>query len=140
MSHFDVRTQLMELFRQSKSHPLSDRVAILRTVRQFADLHSRNPWVNLRMHENTFMQHLGVTRDQYYRRIRAARALEAYPEMKKAFLKGEVSISTLGTIEGRLTRRNIPVVLENIRGKTKRDAMAIVARITPSGEILDKPD
>ena len=138
MQYTDVRQQLRDLFKQTKSALAAERTTMLEAVRLIGELHASNPWVNLGVNESTFLAKLGISRDRYYGRVRAARALGSFPELEEAFLAGEVALSTIAMIESKLSRYNIDAVLANIKGKTKREAVLFMSKVTPDGSILDQ--
>jgi hypothetical protein len=139
MACVDVRVELRNLFLQTKATLKTERSIALQAVKDIGQLHSRNPWVNLGMNESEFLSHLGISRDKYYSRVRAARAFMNFPGIEAAFIEGKVALSTIGMIESKLTRDNFEVVLENIGGKTKRESTLFMSKVMPSGEIADRP-
>ena len=87
-----------------------------------------------------FARHIALTKDQYLKRSAAARTLRFIPEAKPLLEAGEISLSHLAVISAKITRANRKVVLENIRGKSLREAKLFMSRVTPDGELLPEEE
>jgi len=87
-----------------------------------------------------FARHISLSKDQYLKRSAASRTLRFIPEAKLLLEAGEISLSHLAMISAKITRANRKVVLENIRGKSLREAKLFMSRVTPDGELLPQEE
>jgi len=87
-----------------------------------------------------FARHIALTKDQYLKRSAASRTLRFIPEAKSLLEAGEISLSHLAVISAKITRANRKVVLENIKGKSLREAKLFMSRVTPDGDLLPEEE
>jgi 5-methylcytosine-specific restriction endonuclease McrA len=134
---FDVQKEIRETFAKA-------RLALRREKRLATDntlligwLYQLNAAVNLNMSEREFLSELGLTRDQYYNRAMAARVLRLFPDYRKAYEAGEVGLSVLALVQSKISEANSRVILENIRGKSKREARCFLAKVDRNGRVYD---
>lgn len=72
------------------------------------------------------------------RRIRAARCLRDYPIVLALLSAGEVSICSISAIAGILNWDNHEIILQAIRGKSKREIDRIVAEAKPGCHVRER--
>lgn len=70
---------------------------------------------------------LGLSRDEAYLRIQAARISGDYPEILGMLARGELHLSVLAKISPHMNSLNAEKLLAGARGKTKRDVERLVA-------------
>jgi hypothetical protein len=72
------------------------------------------------------------------RRIASARAAHKYPEAYKLLVQGELSLTTLSLIAGRLTEDHKGELLQRIRGKSRTEVEAILAELCPKTKTVER--
>ncbi|MCX6106547.1 MAG: hypothetical protein NTY08_12025, partial [Proteobacteria bacterium] len=112
----------------------------MRSLRVIGELELRRAAPSCGMSVEKFARHIALTKDQYLKRSAAARTLRFIPEAKLLLEAGEISLSHLALISAKITRANRKVVLENIRGKSLREAKLFMSRVTPDGELLPEEE
>ena len=80
---------------------------------------------------------LGYSEAAAYARIRAARAYLSYPEILGLLRQGDVHLDTLARIFPHMETRGGMALLEQAKGKTSREVMAMVAELSPGPEVAD---
>jgi hypothetical protein len=74
---------------------------------------------------------LGYSEGAAYKRIHAARAVRRFPIALEMLADGRIHLAAIVALAPHLTERNHVELLEEARGKTKRDVEALVARLGP---------
>jgi hypothetical protein len=100
-------------------------------------LHWRAGFSNLAIY---LVDRFALTEDQAYKRIRVARAAWYFPQVLTLLRRGETTLTNLALAAPRLTQANCAVVLENIRGRSKRDAAAFLARVGNDGGLVEETE
>ena len=72
------------------------------------------------------------------RRISSARAIGKVPELYEALLKKEVSITTISLVAGIINEGNGKDVLHQIRGKSRSEVEAVLARYRPRDQVREQ--
>lgn len=80
---------------------------------------------------------LRLSADEAYLRIYAARLAKAYPQVLAMLAAGEIHLSGLSKLGPRLTRENFEALLEQARGKSKRDIERLCAPLLPAPPMRD---
>lgn len=78
---------------------------------------------------------LHLSEGSAYDRIQAARAAQKWPAIIDHLRAGVVTLGAIGTLAPHLTDANCAALLEEARGKSKRDVERIVARIRPRPDV-----
>src|ERR1700761_7734905 len=81
---------------------------------------------------------LGMSSDQAYRRLQAAHLMRRFPEHVRGMLEsGETKLTQLSMIASVVTDENAARLLEEVRGKSKRDVERIVRREDPRPDLSE---
>jgi hypothetical protein len=83
-------------------------------------------------------RHLGYSESAAARRIRVARCIRDYPEVRRFLEKNEVNLVTISMVASILTKGNARDVIAKIRGKSQREVEAIVATYRPPISMRDR--
>jgi 5-methylcytosine-specific restriction endonuclease McrA len=75
--------------------------------------------------------HLCYSEPSAVRRIKTARCLARFPELYALLESGEVNLSTVSTVAKILKPENCEKIIARIRGKSQREAQAVVAEYEP---------
>jgi len=100
-------------------------------------LHWRAGFSNLALY---LVERFALSEDQAYKRIRVARVAGFFPQVLTLLRRGETTLTNLALAAPRLTEANCELILDNIRGQTKRQAAAFLARVSDSGELVNGDD
>ena len=101
-------------------------------------LYQYNAQVNLNISEKAYLQRLGLSKDQNYTRAMAARVMGRFPEYKESYRNGEVGHSALAMVAPKITDANQAVILEHIRGKTKRQTRCFLSKVDCHGFVNNR--
>jgi 5-methylcytosine-specific restriction endonuclease McrA len=82
----------------------------------------------------------GLSEDQAYKRIRVARVVDFIPQLLEPLRRGETTLTNLALAAPRLTQANCQVILENIKGRSKRDVQNFLSKVTDDGQLVDEVD
>ena len=134
------REQLLQLIAEAQKIHREEKSLTMRSLRVIGELELRRAAPSCGMSVEKFARHIALTKDQYLKRSAASRTLRFIPEAKPLLEAGEISLSHLALISAKITRANRKVVLENIRGKSLRDAKLFMSRVTPDGELLPEEE
>jgi len=108
------------------------------SVQVVAELDAKRAWFHLGMSVEQLALHVGISPSQYYKRLKAAKIMDYYPDYLKAFSEGEIQISHIAMIGNRITPANSNVILDGIRNKSKREVEEVLARVTSCGRLRDQ--
>ncbi|HTU59410.1 MAG TPA: HNH endonuclease signature motif containing protein, partial [Polyangiales bacterium] len=78
---------------------------------------------------------LRMSEAQAYLRIGAARVARCYPLALEMLLEGALNLSTVKLLAPQLTAENHVTLLEQARGKTKREVELLIAEIAPKPDV-----
>ena len=134
------REQLLQLIAEAQKIHREEKSLTMRSLRVIGELELRRAAPSCGMSVEKFARHIALTKDQYLKRSAASRTLRFIPEAKPLLEAGEISLSHLALISAKITRANRKVVLENIRGKSLREAKLFMSRVTPDGELLPEEE
>ena len=134
------RQQLLQLIGEAQKIHREEKSLTMRSLKVIGELELRRAAPSCGMSVEKFAHHIALTKDQYLKRSAAARTLRFIPEAKPLLEAGEISLSHLAMISAKITRANRKVVLENIKGKSLREAKLFMSRVTPDGELLPQEE
>jgi hypothetical protein len=80
---------------------------------------------------------LGFSEDAAYNRIAVARLIRRLPVVLEVYRSGTVHLTGLRLLSTHLTEENHMAVLEEAKGKSKRDIEELVARLAPRPSVPD---
>jgi hypothetical protein len=83
-------------------------------------------------------EHLKYSESAAGRRIRTARCIGRFPEIRRLVEKNDVNVCTISIVAGILTKENKKTLLREIRGKTQRQVRVIASRYRPERAIRDR--
>jgi len=130
----------LQLIAEALNIHREEKSLTMRSLRVIGELELRRAAPSCGMSVEKFTRHIALTKDQYLKRSAASRTLRFIPEAKLLLEAGEISLSHLALISTKITRANRKVVLENIRGKSLREAKLFMSRVTPDGELLPEEE
>ena len=78
---------------------------------------------------------LGLAEGAAYTRIEAARAAQRFPVILEMLSDASITLATIGVLGRHLTTANHAALLEESRGKPKREVERIVARLQPKADV-----
>jgi 5-methylcytosine-specific restriction endonuclease McrA len=81
---------------------------------------------------------LGYSESAAIRRVRAARCMGKFPEIRSLLAEREVTVSTVSMIAGILDKQNKSTILREIRGRSQSQVGVIVARYKPESRLRDR--
>lgn len=85
-----------------------------------------------------FAQKIGLSIDQYWKRAQAARIMRRFPETQSMVEQDEISVTSLALLSPKLTPANAAVLLNGIRGKSKRAIREFLSTVALDGQILEQ--
>jgi 5-methylcytosine-specific restriction endonuclease McrA len=83
------------------------------------------------------LQVLGYSEQAAYKRIQAARAARAHPEILQRLADGKITMTAVVILAPHLRQNNASELLSEARGRRTRDVEALAARLSPRP---DRPD
>jgi 5-methylcytosine-specific restriction endonuclease McrA len=131
----NYRETLKQLIANAQELHRLERSISLRSIELIGKLEALRVAPNVGMSVKAFAVHIGLTEDQYLKRSAAARVLWHIPEAKPLLEKGEISVSHLAMIAGKITRANQKLILDNIKGKSLRESKLFISRVTSCGNL-----
>lgn len=136
MYHFEK--DLVELTDFARVHHSKERRITLESIYLVGELENRKAWFAMRMSMESFAKHIGLTINKYRKRLAAWRVVRSFPQAEQMFVDGEIDVSHLALIAGRITQKNEDALLEGIRGTSKREAEDFVSRMDHNGNLHEK--
>jgi hypothetical protein len=112
-----------------------ERRITMQSVQIVGELEDEKAWFHLGMTIEQLATYIGISSSQYYKRLKAYRVLKRHPKALELFDKGEVQVSQLSSIAGRITQANADILLDGIRNLTKRETEDFVNRVMPDGQL-----
>ena len=131
----DVSVELRNLFEQTRQVIGSEKKLAHESLLLIGRLDRANAAVNLGIPREEFPGRLGLTADQFSKRLQAARVVQRFPEFLTMLEKAETHIAHLALVAAKITDANRNVIAGEIPGKSKRDVELFLSRITPDGEL-----
>lgn len=138
MFQYTVPGFYKDLTDQAQKIHAQERRITLDSIRLVAKLEEHKVWYYMDMSVEKFATYIGLTPSKYWKRLSASRVINQYPRALKLFEAGEIDVCHLCLIAGRITDANSEVLLNGVRGKTKREAESFVSRVLNTGELLDR--
>lgn len=129
---FIMVDQLVELHRQEKS-------AMMTSVDTLGELHRGKAEARMRLSPKEFAQLVGLTVDQYFKRLAVYRTLLQFPQLREKWTSGEITFSHIVAMGPRLTLANVDVMLSMIKGKTKSETRMLASLMTKDGSLVPEP-
>jgi hypothetical protein len=133
----DVRQVTLDMIDEAIALHASERHISRRSAEIVYRLEMRNAAGNIGKSDKAFAIHIGLTPDQYWKRLQAARVLVEFPEAVRMLEAGETRISHLSAIAGKITEANSDLLLSGIKHASKRDVESLAKRVTRNGDLLD---
>jgi hypothetical protein len=134
------RKLLVDLVNEARDLHAQEDGLVLRSIRILFRLERLNAAGNFLMHHEEFARYLGLTIDQYYKRKRVGQMMHFFPEIEGMLERRETTLTNLVSIAPKLTQANKHILLEGIKGATKKEAELLASRVTPNGNVLDQEE
>jgi len=81
---------------------------------------------------------LGMSEDQAFKRIQAARAMRRFPVVAMAVAEGRLHLTAVVRLAPHLTDDNVEQLVAEASGKSKREIEVLLARLAPKGDIPER--
>jgi hypothetical protein len=81
---------------------------------------------------------LGMSEDQAFKRIRAARAVRRFPLVRAAVAEGRLHLSGVVLLAPHLTEENVEVLVAEASGKSKAEVEVMLARRAPRPDVPER--
>ena len=81
---------------------------------------------------------LGMSEDQAFKRIRAARMVRKFPVVAAAVAEGRVHLSGVVLLAPHLTEENAAELVAEASGKSKAEIMVVLARRAPKADVAER--
>ena len=82
---------------------------------------------------------LGLSRNKAWNRTQAARASIFHPELIEMIRTGKTHVSHIALLAPKITKANCRLVMQEIKGKTKREVERFASKLTLDGDLLETP-
>lgn len=133
----EIDADIQNIADRAKSIHNEERRITMQSVQIVGELEDHKAWYRLGMTIEQLATYIGISSSQYYKRLKAYRVLERHPKSLEFFEKGEIQVSQLSTIAGKITQANADLLLDGIRNLTKRETEDFVTRVTPNGRLRE---
>jgi hypothetical protein len=133
-----IREQIWDVVKEAKTVHTDEREQTLRSVHLIGWLDSMNAPVNLNLKPEAFADAIGLSYSVYLKRAQAYRVIKRCPAFETMLRDCQTEVSTLGLVAPKLTDANEAVILEGIRGKSRREAQAFLSRVRCDGTLKDE--
>ena len=135
MSPYEEKME--KLIRKTQNLIRQEKTIVLETVLLIGELEYNKAPAYFGFSTEEFAEKvLGLTLNQYWKRVSVARIFQFWPEFIDYIKDNKLTVSHVAAIAGRLTEANKEIILKNILGKTKREAEEFLRRVTRSGDVL----
>jgi len=131
----DIRVEIRALAEQATALHMKERKITLESVYIVEKLEHCNASGTLQMKPEEFAKFIGLSANMYWMRLRVARVLRAFPALLKLYEDGETEISHLSMLLNTLTPANESIIIDGIRGKTKREVESFLSRVSAKGHV-----
>jgi hypothetical protein len=85
-------------------------------------------------------QKIGLTPDQYFKRLRVAKLASRFPQAIEHLKDGKTCLSHLAMIGDKMTEANELVIWDNILDKGRREVEDFLRRVQPDGTVKQQSD
>jgi hypothetical protein len=134
---YDVRVELRKIFSEAQQIIKKEKTINIEAILIIGKLKDLNAGPNLNYFESQYIEALGLTPDQYYKRLAAYNAMKVEPALLKMLENGETHVSHLAIIGPRITEANSAVIVERLKGMSKRDVQFMMSGIDPDGQSVE---
>jgi len=135
----DIRYEILEKAELARRLHLREKSMVLESVKLVYKLYNCNAVNNLGFNDSEkFAAFLGLTIDQYWKRIQAGRTIHHFPVIEDMLKKGETHMSHVVMIAARITEANCEILLEGIKGKTRREIAYLLDCVDNCGNLIEK--
>ncbi|RYZ50889.1 MAG: HNH endonuclease [Proteobacteria bacterium] len=133
----EIDEDIQAIANRAKTIHNEERRITMQSVLIVGELDDRKAWYSMGMTIEQLSTYIGISSSQYYKRLKAYRVLKRHPKSAELFEKGEIQVSQLSTIAGRITQANAELLLNGIRNLTKRETEDFVTRVTADGRLRE---
>jgi hypothetical protein len=135
---YDVREEIKKDFNLACIQLKQEKECALKSTYLISKLYYCNAQINLNIPEKLYFKKLGLRKDQYYNRAKAGSLLMRFADFRKPFEDGEISMSVLAVAMPKITEANSSIILNNVKGKTKREAARFLSKVDSRGNVSEK--
>lgn len=132
----DIRLEIRKMAEETRDLITQERQLSLRIVMNIAVLDKNNAECNMGPIKGRIWDFLGLTENQYWKRCQVARTITRFPVLTEWVASGDVSLSHVAMISGKITDANSDVVLSGLRDKSTRELAMFLSRVNATGELL----
>jgi len=133
-----AQQKIMSLVEKAKDVHSREPQVTLESIRMVGEFENLNAACQLLMSSQEFAKVIGLSPNQYWKRAQAARVIRRFPETQALLEAGETEICHLSLVAGKITDANAPVILAELKGKSRRELETFLSRVTPDGQIKEK--
>ncbi|MCX6109508.1 MAG: hypothetical protein NTZ90_07895 [Proteobacteria bacterium] len=138
MSEFKLK--MLQYVNEAKDLHSAERSHSLRSLYLVGALDTMRAACMLGMNTEQFAKHIGLSRDRYLKRVQVARVIHFHPRAKDLLEAGDTEISHLAVIAAKITPANRDLLLDGMKGKSKREVQMLASRVTADGHLLDQEE
>lgn len=114
-----------------------ERQLTLESVRVCGRLYQFRAHVTAGLTMDEFALRIGLTPDVYAKRAKAYQLMTRFPRVRAMVESGEMAITSVAALHGKITDANQARLLEAVANKSKREVERVAARITPGGDWIE---
>ena len=138
MSEF--KSKMLQYVNEAKDLHSAERSHSLRSLYLVSELDAMRAACMLGMNTEQFAKHIGLSRDKYLKRVQVARVIHFHPRAKDLLDAGDTEISHLAVIAAKITPANRDLLLDGMKGKSKREVQMFASRVTADGHLIDQEE
>ena len=127
--------RLQDLIRHAQALHKGGGKCLVESVNLIGALHRADAPSRLRRSPVDFAKLIGLTPDQYFKRLRVARCLPFFPLVRKALEHGDISFSQLVVMSSKLSDASQKTLLEGVKGMSQKETREFVCRVSLDGSV-----
>jgi hypothetical protein len=140
MFHQTLTEKLRELVTEARKIHSEERCVLIDSLRVIARLAYWRAELYMGGKHEHVAQKIGLTPDQYFKRLRVAKLASRFPQALEHLRDGKTCLSHLALIGDKMTEANERVIWDNILDKGRRDVEGFLRRVQPDGTVKQQSD
>ena len=132
----DFRLEIRKMAEETRDLITQERQLSLRIVMNIAVLDKNNAECNMGPLRGRIWDFLDLTENQYWKRCQMARTITKFPVLGEWVASGEVSLTHVAMVAGKITDANSDVILDSLRDKSTRELAMFLSRVDATGELI----
>lgn len=134
----DLHVHRRELTKKAQELHAKEKGLALESVLLIGELDRLRTDTALGLSTEQYIKLIGLTPNVYWKRLKAARIVRAFPQALALLKAGETSVSQVALLYPKLTPANAALVFRMIPNLSKREVEQFLSCLTPDGRLLDK--